>query len=60
MAARLVKFYGRVSETVPRKLEERTSEAMSSSPEYCLHVSLSMMFRISGSISESGAYKALF
>lgn len=34
---------------------QRTSEAMSSSPENCLHVSLSMMFLTSGSISARGA-----
>ena len=45
---------------VSGKQEERTSEAMSSSPEYCLQVSLSMMFCTSGSISARGAYKTLF
>ena len=45
---------------ISRKNAERTSEAMSSSPEYCLQVSLSMMFCTSGSISDRGAYKTLF
>jgi hypothetical protein len=37
-----------------------TSDAISSSPENCLQVSLSMMFCTWGSISAKGAYKTLF
>jgi len=36
-------------------VKRRTSEAMSSRPVNCLHVSLSMMFLTSGSISARGA-----
>jgi len=37
-----------------------TSDAMSSRPVNCLHVSLSMIFCTSGSISDRGVYKTLF
>lgn len=37
-----------------------TSLAMSSKPENCRHVSLSMMFCTSGSLSASGVYRTLF
>lgn len=38
----------------------QTSEAISSRPENCLHVSLSMIFWTSGSLSASDLYKILF
>lgn len=38
-----------------RSWKQHTSEAMSSRPVNCLHVSLSMIFFTSGSISERGA-----
>ncbi|KAJ6616437.1 hypothetical protein B0H10DRAFT_1394902 [Mycena sp. CBHHK59/15] len=38
----------------------QTSDAMSSSPVNCRHVSLSMMFFTSGSSSASGVYSGLF
>ena len=42
------------------KRSSTTSDAMSSSPVNCLHVSLSMMFWTSGSASAKGWYRTLF